>query len=164
MKKLLLCLFVGVIAFCCTACTNGEIGEETGLAETDYIYPNEEIKVGKYYLAGGDDTQYIEIKEGFGIEFVGFDFYQELYDLNEEYIKSLEESGDEEQLQLVLDDFRETDELRKSCVYYQITKLSGNIMPKPVLDMVSGGGWVLAHPDENTIEYTKEKVYVYREE
>ncbi len=73
------------------------------------------------------------------------------------------ENGDTEQLQLVLDDFKATDELRDSCTYYQITKVGGYIMPKPVPDELPDGGWTLGHPNENTLEYTKDRLYIYSE-
>lgn len=164
MKKLLLLSTLLIsIMLCCSACINAGADSRLGLQETSISHPNEEIKLGKYYLKDGDRTQYIEIKEGFGLELVGFDFYQDNYDLNVEYINSLKESGDTEQLQLVLDDFKATDELRNSSKYYQIEPLSGNVMPKTDPEFVSGGGWSLRHPDGNTLEYSADRIYILEE-
>lgn len=126
-------------------------------------YENHEIKCRKYYLAGGDDSQYIEIGEGYGFH-MNYDFYQSFCDQNREYLDLLEENGNTEQLRNILDFYRRTADDRSALSYYQLSPYSGAIQPKSTPEYVSEVGWVMSMPDENTIRYAEDVLFVYREE
>lgn len=166
MKKFLSILITLGMLCSLSACMTAS-ADEGKIPGTVEVCRTDELKHGRYYLDGGDGTQYIEISENFGIEFVGFDFYRENYDLNRELLEQLEEKGETDLLQEILDDFRETDVTRKSCRYYQYehvtdTPYNGTILPKHLPDHYSFGGWGLNLLDENTIRYTDDKIFVYQ--
>ena len=168
MKKTMSILLTLGMLCSLSACMTAS-ADDGRLPGTVEVCRDDELKHGRYYLDGGDDTQYIEISENFGIEFVGFDFYQEHYDLNREVIEQWEADGNTEQVRLVLNGFREEDALRNSYRYYQYehivdTPYYGSIIPKQLPDYFSYGGWGLTLTDENTIQYTEDKIYVYRDD
>lgn len=168
MKKTMSILLALGMLCSLSACMTAS-ADEGKLPGTVEVCRGDELKQGRYYLDGGDGTQYIEISENFGIRFVGFDFYQENYDLNREFLEQLEEQGETELLQEILNDFRETDMMRNSSRYYQYehivdTPYNGTILPKQLPDYHPYGGWALNLLDENTIRYTEDKIYVYRDD
>lgn len=161
MKKIFLSLILLGTLCSLSSCTTASA--ERDPEEYAPLYENRELKQGRYYLAG-DDSQYIEISEDYGFRMHYDSFYEDAYEANLALIEQWEAEGDTEQLRLVLNDFRETAALRSSSSYYQITRLGGDILPKMTPEYVTGGGWVLTMPDENTIRYTDDKIFVYQGE
>lgn len=161
MKKIMSLLItlgmLGSLSACMTA------SAERNPEEYAPLHENRELKPGRYYLAG-DDSQYIEISEDYGFQMHYDRFYEDSYEWNRELIEQWEAEGDTEQVRLVLNDFRETAALRSTLSYYQITRLDGAILPKATPEYVTGGGWVLTLLDENTIRYTDDKIFVYRDD
>lgn len=129
-----------------------------------YIYENHEIKCGKYYLEGGDGSQYIEITEGYGFQ-MHYDFYQDLYERDREYLNFLEENGETEEVGEALSRIRERADRRSAFSYYQLSPNRGDLQPKETPEYISSGsGWTMEMLDENTIRYAEDVLFVYREE
>lgn len=129
-----------------------------------YIYENHEIKRGKYYLEGGNGSQYIEITEGYGFQ-MHYDFYQDLYERDREYLNFLEENGETEEIGEALGRIRERADRRSAFPYYQLSPNRGDLQPKETPEYIaSGSGWTMEMPDENTIRYAEDVIFVYREE
>lgn len=127
-----------------------------------YIYENHEIKCGKYYLEG-DDSQYIEITEGYGFQ-MHYDFYQDLYERDREYLDFLEENGETEEIGEALSRIRERADRRSAFSYYQLSPNRGDLQPKETPEYIANGsGWTMEMPDENTIRYAEDVIFVYRE-
>ncbi len=125
------------------------------------FYPNEEITLGNYYLDGDTGNEYIKITEGFGFEYVGFDFYQATYDLNKDYIETL--SDDEKQV--ILDDMRTTADARMGQRYYQIQPIVGLMVLKNTPEYIEGlGGETIEIIDEKTLKFDDDHIYTLVEE
>lgn len=128
-----------------------------------YIYENHEIRCGKYYLEC-DDSQYIEITEGYGFQ-MRYDFYQDLYERDREYLNFLEENGETEEIGEALSRIRERADRLSAFSYYQLSPNRGDLQPKETSEYIAnGGGWTMEMPDENTIRYAEDVLFVYREE
>ncbi len=128
-----------------------------------YIYENHEIRCGKYYLEG-DDSQYIEITEGYGFQ-MHYDFYQDFYERDREYLNYLEENGKTEEIGEALDRIRERADWRSAFSYYQLSPNRGDLQPKEAPEYIANGsGWTMEMLDENTIRYAEDVLFVYREE
>lgn len=128
-----------------------------------YIYENHEIKCGKYYLEG-DDSQYIEITEGYGFQ-MHYDFYQDFYERDRAYLSFLEENGETEKIGEALSRIRERADRRSALSYYQLSPNRGDLQPKETPEYIAnGGGWTMEMPDENTIRYAEDVLFIYREE
>lgn len=134
-----------------SACTIASAGE------APVIYENKEIQCGNYYLDGDTEKEYISISEGFGFQYVGFDFYNRTYELNKDYLDTL--TGEERET--VLADIRSDAEWREQPRYYQIDRLNGNLILKNTSDYVEGlGGETIIVIDEKTLEFDDEHIYI----
>lgn len=124
-----------------------------------HVYPNEEIKTGKYYLNGDPSTgQYIDITEDFGFQYVGFDFFGQHMESEKDWLDSLDEDEREQAIAAI----REDDENREKKRFYQIHPVFGSIIVKDVPTYLPGlGGETIARIDENTLEFDKDHIYIY---
>lgn len=130
-----------------------------------YIYENHEIKCGKYYLAG-DDSQYIEITEGYGFQ-MHYDFYQDLYERERERLNRLEKNGKTEELRKELNWIRQRADRWSEFTYYQLSPNRGDLQLKETPEYIASGfgsDWTMEMLDENTIRYAEDVIFVYREE
>lgn len=124
-----------------------------------HVYPNEEIKVGKYYLNGDPSTgQYIDITEDFGFQYVGFDFFGQHMESEKNWLDSL----DEDERGKAIAAIKEDDENREKKRFYQIHPVFGSIIVKdsPTYQP-SLGGETIDRIDENTLEFDKDHIYIY---
>lgn len=130
-----------------------------------YIYENHEIRCGKYYLEG-DDSQYIEITEGYGFQ-MHYDFYQDLYERERERLNLLEKNGNTEELRKELNWIRQRADRWSEFTYYQLSPNRGDLQLKETPEYIASGfgsDWTMEMPDENTIRYAEDVIFVYREE
>ena len=125
------------------------------------FYPNEEITLGNYYLDGDTSNEYIKITEGFGFEYVGFDFYQMDHDLDDGYLEAV--SGEEKQA--LLEEIENYDTYRLGQRYYQIQPIVGLMVLKNTPDYIEGlGGECIEIIDEKTLKFDDEHIYTLVEE
>ena len=124
-----------------------------------HVYPNEEIKVGKYYLNGDPSTgQYIDITENFGFQYVGFDFFGQHMESEKDWLDALDEDERERAIAAI----REDDENREKKRFYQMQPVFGGITVKDSPTYLPGlGGECIARIDENTLEFDKDHIYIY---
>lgn len=144
---LLLMLSVFLVTACKTANAN----------EAPMVYENKEIPVGKYYLNGdASSSEYIEISEGFGFQYVGFNFYEKTYELN----KGSLDYYDEETRQKVIDGWKSDAEEREKPRYYQISSGTGNLIVKNVpeyFELLSGEAIIIL--DDGSLQFDQDHVY-----
>lgn len=151
MKKVIYLLLTLVMLFSISACVSASADEPPT------YYENEEIQCGKYYLDGNTENEYINITDDFGFQYVGFDFYNRTYELNKSYIDSL--TGEEKET--VLAEIKSDAELREQPRYYQIQRLTGNLIIKNSPDYIEGlGGETITVVDENTLRFDSDHVYI----
>ncbi len=122
------------------------------------VYENKEITLGKYYLDGDSTSEeYIEISDGFGIQYVGFNLYERTYELNKGFIESLSE----EERTAVIESMKADAELREAKRYYQISPLNGKLLIlKDTSEYIEGlGGETIILVDETTLKFDEDHVY-----
>lgn len=151
MKRIICLLLIFVMLISISACVSASADE------LPVLYENEEIQCGKYYLDGNTENEYISITEGFGFQYVGFDFYNRTYELNKSYIDTLTD----EEKETVLADIKVEAELREQPRYYQIQHLTGNLIIKNKPDYVEGlGGETIVVIDEKTLKFDSDHIYI----
>lgn len=160
MKKFLTIILVVCMVILCVSCTTAGADVNKNESDISELYVNEEMKTGKYYREGGTEEQYIEVYDGFGIQFFGFDFYQRTYDLNKELFETLSE----EELEPIIADMKAEAEFRESYLYYQVAPVGGSIVMKKDAEFIKEGlgGWCITKLDENTLLYEDGEKYIYK--
>lgn len=150
---------IGVFLLCLCMVSVSACSSSSG-EEYPQLYDNKEIKIGNYYLDGDVSKEYIKITENFGFQYVGFDFYNRDYELNKDYYDSLDETEKAEALESLKNDA----ERREKPRYYQIARLSGNLVIKDTPEYVEGlYGEGIIVIDENSLEFDKDHIYNYVE-
>ncbi len=138
---------------------SGDAPPQLTIETGEIIYPNEELKIGRYYLNGDPSTgQYIDITENFGFQYVGFDFFGQHMESEKDRLDSL----DEDEREQTIASIREYDESREKKRFYQIQPRFGNIIVKDFPTyQPSLGGEAIDRIDENTLEFDKDHIYIY---
>ncbi|MGN0678093.1 MAG: hypothetical protein ACI4JS_00345 [Oscillospiraceae bacterium] len=122
-----------------------------------------EIKLGKYYLEGGTENEYIEVYDDGTLQIFGLDYLQMVIDLNSEYVAGLTE----DEYQTFVDSEQDLVDFWNGRHYYfcnEYVKLIGiqDEPPEPG-QLGSKSGFSLEYTDENTLIWDDEHIYKYAE-
>ena len=155
-KTILAALFITAGSLTAAGCSAASADEDAVS-----FYPNEEITLGNYYRDGDTNNEYIKITEGFGFEYVGFDFYQMDNDLDDNYLDAV--SGEEKEA--LLEEVANYDTWRLGQRYYQIQPIVGLMVLKNTPDYIDGlSGECIEIIDEKTLKFDDEHIYTLVEE
>ncbi len=135
-------------------------GESSNISIPDLLT---ELKIGKYYLEGGTENEYIEVFDDGTLQIFGFDYLQLVIDLDPKYFAGLTESKYQE----FVASEQDTVDFWNSRIYYKLSELSQVIAldDERFKEGQLGGkeGYCLLYSDENTIFFDDGYVYKFAE-
>lgn len=122
-----------------------------------------ELKVGKYYLEGGTENEYIEVYDDGTLQIFGLDYLQMVIDLNSDYVAGLNKT----EYQNFVDDEQDLVDFWNSRHYYGVSDYVKRIflqdeVPEPG-QLGSKSGFGLGYTDENTLTWDDEHIYKFAE-
>lgn len=122
-----------------------------------------ELKVGKYYLEGGTENEYIEVFDGETLQVFGLDYFKLVSDLNADWIATL----NEEQYAEFVEAEQDLVDFWNARHYYWLSEkvksigLSNECVEPEQLYTKSP--FVLGYFDENTLEWDDDHIYKFAE-
>ncbi len=122
-----------------------------------------ELKLGKYYLEGGSENEYIEVFDDGTLQIFGLDYLQLVVDLNADLVAGY----NEEEYQNFVEAHQDLVDFWNSRHYYGVNDYVKTIalQDEPVEQgqIGSKSGFGLTYTDENTLIWDDEHIYKFAE-
>lgn len=123
-----------------------------------------ELKIGRYYLEGGTQDEYLEVYDDGTLQIFGFDYFKLLCEAYPEYIATMSD----EEFQKYKESEQDLVDFWNGRNYYKLRELgkfislTDNLLPKPG-ENVFNSGYCLSYTDENTLEWDDNHIYKFAE-
>lgn len=161
------CIVIFLAFVCVTIALSGEIDISSCAGKGEVSIDRNlltEIKIGKYYLEGGTENEYIEVYDDGTLQIFGLDYLQLVIDnLNPDYLTSLTE----EEYKEFVDAEQVFVDFWNSRHYYGISDYVKRIFlqdePIEPGQIGSKSGFGIDYTDENTLIWDDEHIYKYAE-
>ncbi len=122
-----------------------------------------ELKIGKYYLEGGTENEYIEVYDDSTLQIFGLDYLQMVIDLNADLVTGY----NEEEYQNFVNAHQDLVDFWNSRHYYGVSEYVKTIFlqdePVEPGQIGSKSGFSLSYTDENTLLWDDEHIYKFAE-